>query len=296
MGRQIPLWECFPVFEGSLVPLLRESLPFAGKSAPLLENRRRFGEWGKGRWKDGFAPPKGGGVGFWGARPCGFGGFYAENPILAVIFSFRIAFCIRFLGLFLLYPAWGKPARARIRRLGPAAAARRFRDHYDRLSRGTEANGGRIGGGFSQRTVDSRKRAAKPWQTRRGKSGAILPASRRGGSPPFQWVLFPFPVFPARGRRIGPPPMEAGPGLNSGGRPSGGCLSRRFCPFTCRVKPGRFSRESVQSPERKFFRHFPVFHLSPFPGRLRPERKNAPPAAGPEGRFSVSADDGGDFS
>lgn len=200
------------------------------------------------------------------------------------------------MGLFLLYPAWGKPARARIRRLGPAAAARRFRDHYDRLSRGTEANGGRIGGGFSQRTVDSRKIAAKPWQNRRGKSGAILPASRRGGSPPFQWVLFPFPVFPARGRRIGPLPMEAGPGLNSGGRPSGGCLSRRFCPFTCRVKPGRFSCESVQSPERKFFRHFPVFHLSPFPGCLRPERKNAPPAAGPEGRFSVSADDGGDFS
>lgn len=88
MGRQIPLWECFPVFEGSLVPLLRGSLPFAGKSAPLLGNRRRFGEWGKGRWKDGFAPPKGGGVGFWGARPCGFGGFYAENPILTVIFSF----------------------------------------------------------------------------------------------------------------------------------------------------------------------------------------------------------------
>ena len=200
------------------------------------------------------------------------------------------------MGLFLLYPAWGKPARARIRRLGPAAAARRFRDHYDRLSRGTEANGGRIGGGFSQRTVDSRKIAAKPWQNRRGKSGAILPASRRGGSPPFQWVLFPFPVFPARGRRIGPLPMEAGPGLNSGGRPSGGCLSRRFCPFTCRVKPGRFLRESVQSPERKSFRRFPVFHLSPFPGRLRPERKNAPPAAGPEGRFSVSADDGGDFS
>ena len=43
MGRQIPLWECFPVFEGSLVPLLRGSLPFAGKSAPLLGNRRRFG-------------------------------------------------------------------------------------------------------------------------------------------------------------------------------------------------------------------------------------------------------------
>ena len=127
------------------------------------------------------------------------------------------------------------------------------------------------------------------------RAGPSSPASR-GGTPPFCWVLFPFPVFPARERRIGPLPMEAGPGLNSGGRPSGGCLSRRFCPFTCRVKPGRFSRESVQSPERKFFRHFPVFHLSPFPGRLRPERKNAPPAAGPEGRFSVSADDGGDFS
>lgn len=183
------------------------------------------------------------------------------------------------MGLFLLYPAWGKPARARIRHLGPAAAARRFRDHYDRLLRGTEANGGRIGGGFSQRTVDSRKIAAKPWQNRRGKSGAILPASRRGGSPPFQWVLFPFPVFPARGRRIGPLPMEAGPGLNSGGRPSGGCLSRRFCPFTCRVKPGRFLCESVQSPERKSFRRFPRFPSFPI-SRASPARAKKRPSGG----------------
>ncbi len=294
MGRQIPLCGSFPVFEGSLDPLLRGSLPFAGKSAPLLGNRRRFGH-GERPLEGRVCPAKGRRRWLLGSEALRVRRLLCRKsyPNCNIFFLNCVLYSV--FGLFLLYPAWGKPARARIRRLGPAAAARRFRDHYDRLSRGTEANGGRIGGGFSQRTVDSQKRAAKPWQNRRGKSGAFLPRLP-GWNAAFLLGFISISHPSCRGRRIGPLPMEAGPGLNSGGRPSGGCLSRRFCPFTCRVKPGRFLRESVQSPERKSFRRFPVFHLSPFPGRLRPERKSAPSAAGPEGRFSVSADDGGDFS
>ena len=53
MGRQIPLWGRLPVFEGSLGPLLRGFLPFAGKPAPLLGNHRCFGAWENVRWEGG---------------------------------------------------------------------------------------------------------------------------------------------------------------------------------------------------------------------------------------------------